>query len=161
MIVAGRRREALDGTIGDRAGMTAVVLDIADAIAAFARRMVAEHPALNVLVNNAGVMRAENLAGSRDLADAEATIVTNLLGPIRLTDGLIGHLSGRADAAVVNVTSGLAFVPLVATPHLCGDQGDASFLHRVAAQAAPWPGRGDRAGPVGNADRPHPRPVHA
>ena len=118
VIVAGRRRDALDETIEGRPAMTAAVLDIEDAgaVAAFAREVAAEHPALNVLVNNAGIMRAEDLSGPRDLADAEATIVTNLLGPIRLIDALIAHLSAQADAAIVNVTSGLAFVPLVRTP---------------------------------------------
>ena len=121
VIVAGRRRAALEETVGDRAGMTAAVLDIedADAIRAFADRIATAHPALNVLVNNAGIMRAEDLTGPRDLADAEATVVTNLLGPIRLTDALTTHLSGRADAAIVNVTSGLAHVPLLINPTYC------------------------------------------
>src|SRR3546814_7122510 len=44
------------------------------------------------------------------------TITTDLLGPIRLTNALIEHLSARPDAAIVNVTSGLAFVPLLTTP---------------------------------------------
>ena len=43
-------------------------------------------------------------------------IVTNLLGPLRMTNALIGHLKGRPGAAVVNVSSGLAFMPLPATP---------------------------------------------
>ena len=118
VIVAGRRRDALEETASGRAGITAAVLDIedADAIRAFATRIAAEHPALNVLVNNAGVMRGEDPTAPRDLADAEATVTTNLLGPIRLTDALIGHLSGRSDATIVNVTSGLAFVPLVIAP---------------------------------------------
>ncbi len=118
VIVAGRRQDALDRTIAGRAGMTAMTLDVDDpaAIADFARRVVAEHPALNVLVNNAGIMRFEPLDRRRDLADAEATIATNLIAPIRLTDALIDHLAAQADAAIVNVTSGLAFVPLVATP---------------------------------------------
>ena len=118
VIVAGRRREVLDEATRGRANMTAAVLDIEDpdAIAAFARRMAEEHPALNVLVNNAGIMRPEDLSGPRDLADAEATVTTNLLGPIRLTYALVEHLSGQPDAAIVNVTSGLAFVPLVMTP---------------------------------------------
>lgn len=115
VIVAGRRRDALDQAIAGRANMHAMPLDIDSAagIADFARRVVAEHPAINVLINNAGIMRHENLSGARDLADAEATIRTNLLGPIRLTDALVDHLKRRADAAIVNVTSGLAFVPLV------------------------------------------------
>lgn len=118
VIVAGRRQDALDRTIAGRAGMTAMTLDVDDpaAIADFARRVVAEHPTLNVLINNAGIMRFEPLDRRRELADAEATITTNLLAPIRLTDALIDHLTAQADAAIVNVTSGLAFVPLVATP---------------------------------------------
>ena len=118
VIVAGRRREALDETIDGRAAMTPMTLDIEDpeAIAAFAQRLVAEHPALDVLVNNAGIMRTEALSGPRDLRDADATVATNLLGPIRLTNALVGHLAGRTDAAIVNVSSGLAFVPLAATP---------------------------------------------
>src|SRR3546814_2950976 len=67
---------------------------------------------------NAGIMRFESLDRRSDLTDAEATITTNLLGPIRLTNALIDHLSARPDAAIVNVTSGLAFVPPLTTPKI-------------------------------------------
>lgn len=90
--------------------------DSATGIADFARRVTAEHPALNILINNAGIMRFEALDRHRDLTDAEATVSTNLLGPIRLTDALIDHLGRQPDAALINVTSGLAFVPLVSAP---------------------------------------------
>lgn len=118
VIVAGRRREALDAAIAGRERMHAVTLDIDDpaAIEDFARRVVADHPALNVLINNAGIMKLEDASALRDLGDAEATIVTNLLGPIRLTNALVDHLAGQAGAAIVNLTSGLAFVPLTAAP---------------------------------------------
>jgi uncharacterized oxidoreductase len=118
VIVAGRRIDALEETIAGRRGMHAMVLDVEDpdAIAAFAGRVLAERPGLNVLINNAGIMRREDLTRRRDLHDAEQTIVTNLLAPIRLTDALIDHLVGQPDAAVVNVSSGLAFVPMSATP---------------------------------------------
>jgi len=118
VIVAGRRREALEETIAGRDGMSAMHLDVEDpdAIAAFAQRVVAEHPELNVLINNAGVMRREDLTRARDMADCEQTVATNLLGPIRLTNALIDHLVGRPNAAIVNVSSGLAFVPLSHTP---------------------------------------------
>src|SRR3546814_10870322 len=98
--------------------MAAMTLDIGDAgaIEDFARRAIAEHPDLNVLINNAGIMRFESLDRRSDLTDAEATITTNLLGPIRLTNALIDHLSARPDTAIVNVTSALAFVPLLTTP---------------------------------------------
>lgn len=118
VIVAGRRREALERAIAGRPNMSAIELDVdsAEGVADFAARLMAEHPAVNVLVNNAGIMRFEALDRSRDLTDAEATIITNLLGPIRLTNALIEHLVQQPDAAIVNVTSGLAFVPLVAAP---------------------------------------------
>jgi uncharacterized oxidoreductase len=118
VIVAGRRQQALDETIAGRERMSAMLLDIDDAAAVeeFAQRLVAAHPALNVLVNNAGIMKIEDAASRRDLADAEATIVTNLLGPIRLTNALVDHLKTKAGAAIVNLTSGLAFVPLTAAP---------------------------------------------
>lgn len=118
VVIAGRRAEALEKAAEGRSNMHTIVLDIEDAgaIERFAAQVVAEHPDLNVLVNNAGIMRFEPLDTRRDLADAEATITTNLLGPIRLTNALIEHLTAQDHAAIVNVTSGLAFVPLVATP---------------------------------------------
>lgn len=118
VIVAGRRREALEAVCAGRAGLHALPVDASDAgaIDAFAAELVARFPALNVLVNNAGVMQFEALDTRRDLAGAEATITTNLLGPIRLTNALVDHLVARGDGAVINVTSGLAFVPLIDTP---------------------------------------------
>ena len=118
VIVAGRRKERLEHAIAGRPKMHAMTFDIesADSIAEFADRLLAEHPTLNVLINNAGIMRYEPLDKGRDLSDAEATVTTNLLGPIRLTNALIDHLRAQADAAIVNVSSGLAFVPLVASP---------------------------------------------
>ena len=118
VIVAGRRQDALNAAAAGRPDIHTMSLDVesAEGVADFAARVLASFPALNVLINNAGIMRFEALDHARDLADAEATITTNLLGPIRLTNALIDHLVARPDAAIVNVTSGLAFVPLVDTP---------------------------------------------
>ncbi|TCQ08883.1 putative oxidoreductase [Rhizobium sp. PP-F2F-G36] len=118
VIIAGRRQDRLDEVAADHDGIVGYALDISspESIAAFATDVIRNHPELNVLINNAGVMMFEDLTQSRDLTDAESTIVTNLLGPIRLTNALIDHLTTRPDAAIVNVSSGLAFVPLVSTP---------------------------------------------
>jgi uncharacterized oxidoreductase len=118
VIITGRRQDVLEKAATGRANMVTMSLDVEDprAIEQFAGRVIAEHPTLNVLVNNAGIMRFEALDTPRDLADAEATVTTNLLGPIRMINALIGHLAGQKDAAIVNTTSGLAFVPLVASP---------------------------------------------
>ena len=119
VIVAGRRAEPLAALARDLPGIATALLDVADAadIARFAAQVVADHPALNAVIHNAGIMRPENMAADRyDLTDAEAMIATNLLGPIRLTAALLPHLRKQANAAILTVSSGLAFVPLVVTP---------------------------------------------
>lgn len=119
VVVAGRREEALRETAEGRAGISWLAFDARDpdSIRDLAARAVAAHPDLDALLNNAGVMQDEDLAaGEADLALAEAAVATNLLGPLRLTAALMPHLLGRPRAAVVNVTSGLAFVPLARTP---------------------------------------------
>ncbi len=122
VIIAGRRQQALDETVAANSGMESLTLDVEDPakIRAFAAAMAKRYPALNVLINNAGIMRFENLAAPPDgLADAEAIIATNLLGPIRLTAALLPLLQKQAHSVIMNVSSGLAFVPLTATPTYC------------------------------------------
>ncbi|AKM10833.1 SDR family oxidoreductase [Croceicoccus naphthovorans] len=121
VIVAGRTASSLAETAEGFDTIHTLTFDVSDAadIARFAKEAVAQFPAINVLVNNAGIMRYEDAGKGRDLADAEATVTTNLLGPIRLTDALIDHLSVQPDAAIVNVTSGLAFVPMPQTATYC------------------------------------------
>ncbi|GAA0657360.1 putative oxidoreductase [Sphingomonas insulae] len=118
VIIVGRRQDALDRAAAGRANIHTATLDVEDAaaVAAFAGRIVADFPALNVLFNNAGIMTFEDLTGHRDLADAETTVAINILGPIRLTNALIDHLVRQPDAAIVTVTSGLAHVPMIAAP---------------------------------------------
>ncbi len=119
VIVAGRRAAPLEALARDVPGIATALLDVADAadIARFAAQIVVDHPALNVVIHNAGIMRAETLtAEPYDVSDAEAMVATNLLGPIRLTAALLPQLRRQADAAILTVSSGLAFVPLVATP---------------------------------------------
>ena len=122
VIVAGRRLALLQDVVRGKPGMDAVELDIenAEAIRKFADTLIARHPQLNVVIHNAGIMRPEDLrAGTATAADAEATIATNLLGPIRLTTALLPHLLRQRSATVVTVTSGLAFVPLASFPTYC------------------------------------------
>lgn len=141
VIVAGRRRNALDETIAGRERMSAEVLDVNDpvALADFAGRVIGQHPALNVLINNAGVMREEDIGAPRDLSDAEETIRTNLVGPIRLIDAFLPHLSAQPDAAIVNVTSGLAFVPTARAATYCATKAalhsyTLSLRHKLAGR---------------------------
>lgn len=99
--------------------MQSIVLDVesAGSIRQFGGELADRFPKLNVMINNAGIMRAEKLLNQQqDLADAEAIVATNLLGPIRLTAALLPQLQRQPSATIMNVSSGLAFVPLVLTP---------------------------------------------
>jgi uncharacterized oxidoreductase len=87
-------------------------------ISRFATELTNRYPELNVVVNNAGIQRVEDLA-TGDVSAAEATVATNLLGPIRLTAALLPSLLNKPRAAIVNVTSGLAFMPSALTPTYC------------------------------------------
>lgn len=117
VIIAGRRRSHLDAVVAANPGMEAVELDITDpaSIERVAAKLVIDHPELNVLINNAGIMQADTVAGKIDDALLTATVGTNLLGPIRMTSALIEHLKGRGDAIVVYTSSVLAFVPMAVT----------------------------------------------
>jgi uncharacterized oxidoreductase len=119
VIIAGRRPQVLAETASAHPGMATAVLDVEDptAIRDFASKITAEHPTLNVLINNAGVSRLEKLlAQPSDLVDVEAMVTTNVLGPIRLTAALLPHLQKQPRATILNVTSGLGFVPLPIAP---------------------------------------------
>jgi uncharacterized oxidoreductase len=120
VIITGRNREKLREVEMANPGIRAYELDVDDpvAIGAFAERIVEDFPSLNVLINNAGIMRAEALQQG-GTETAEATIVTNLLAPIRLTAALLPHLLTRQKAAVLTVSSGLAFLPRAAAPAYC------------------------------------------
>ena len=114
VIISGRRASALAETIQANPGMKSVELDIADpaGIALVAQTLIAEYPALNVLINNAGIMQIDNAAGAVEEKLLVSTLTTNLMGPIRLTGALIEHLKQQDAAAVINVSSALGFVPM-------------------------------------------------
>lgn len=118
VIVAGRRSERLRAVVAEHPGMAAVELDVTDrdSVRQCVQTVLADHPDLNVLVNNAGIMLLEDLTDPEHLAAAEATVATNLLGPIRMLTELVPFLTGQPSAVVMNVSSGLGFVPLPLTP---------------------------------------------
>ena len=119
VIIAGRRPQALEETTRANPGMASVALDINDpaAIRSFAAQVTKLYPSLNVLINNAGIARMEDLKDQpENVANAEAMITTNVLGPIRLTAVLLPHLQKQPRATIINVTSGLGFVPLPVMP---------------------------------------------
>ncbi len=120
VVITGRGQKKLDETAAANPGMKAMTLDVADPVdvKAFAAKVAEEFPSLNVLINNAGISLPEDVAdGSADAA--EATVATNLLGPIRLTTALLPLLQKQQRATVVNVSSTLAVVPIFPFPTYC------------------------------------------
>ncbi len=117
VIISGRRKSNLAETTKMNPGMQSVELNVQDpaSIAAVAKKLITEHPKMNVLINNAGIMQIDNAASAIDEGLLMSTVATNLLGPVRMTSALIEHLKKQDAAAVINVSSGLAFVPLANT----------------------------------------------
>jgi uncharacterized oxidoreductase len=114
IIIAGRRKANLTEVANANPGMRWVELNIEDPanISMVARKLIADYPKLNVLINNAGIMQIDDISGPLDDKLIVSTITTNLMGPIRLTGALIEHLKKQNHAAVINNSSVLGFVPL-------------------------------------------------
>ncbi|EHQ29470.1 SDR family oxidoreductase [Mucilaginibacter paludis] len=91
--------------------------DVSDpeAIKQLAETVTAQFPALNIIINNAGIMRNINLldTGQRDIT---AEIAIDLSGPILMVQQFLPHLLTQPAAAIINVSSGLAFVPFPISP---------------------------------------------
>jgi uncharacterized oxidoreductase len=114
VIISGRRKSHLDATTGANPGMASLELNIEDpaSIAAVTKKLIAQFPSLNVLINNAGIMQIDDAADLIDDGLLVSTVTTNLLGPIRLTSALIDHLKKQESAVIIYNTSVLAYVPL-------------------------------------------------
>lgn len=119
VIVTGQSQSHLDAAREKLPGVHAIKSDVSDAaaIAGLHRKIVEEFPALNALVNNAGIMRKINLQTfGPDLGGLTREIEINLTGAIRMVVAFLPHLKTKDRAAIVNVSSGLAFVPLPIAP---------------------------------------------
>jgi len=122
LIITGRDQSTLDDTVRANAGIVARLLDMdrPEDIHRFGSELTAEFPKLNVLINNAGIMKPENFkAGIEQLQTAEANISTNLLGPLRLTAAMLPGLLAQPASTVMTVSSGLAFLPIAPFASYC------------------------------------------
>jgi uncharacterized oxidoreductase len=118
LIVTGRDPEKLQAAQTMVPGIHAFVSDVSDpgAIAILHDTVLAQFAALDTLINNAGIMRNLNLNKPRDLMDITREIDINLSGPVRMIQQFLPHLKARRGALIVNVSSGLAYVPLPISP---------------------------------------------
>lgn len=119
VIVTGRDQAKLDRLAQQHPLLQTIQSDVSrpEAIQSLYTEVTRRFPKLNILINNAGIMRKINLhtvaSGEDDLV---REIETNLLGPIRMVQQFLPHLRARPTAAIVNVSSGLAFTPFPIAP---------------------------------------------
>jgi len=139
VIVAGRHQKRLDATSRALPGVHVMASDVSDPddVMKLYESVTERFPALDTLVNNAGIMRNLNLNLPRDLQDITREIQINLCGPIRMVQQFLPHLKSRNDALIVNVSSGLAFVPLPIAPIYCATKAALhSFTQSLRVQLA-------------------------
>ncbi len=137
VIVTGRDQGRLDAARQALPGLHVFQSDVSDpeAITELRGQVLARFPDLDVLVNNAGIMRNLNLNQDRDLVDVTREIEINLCGPVRMVQSFLPHLKTRKDALIVNVSSGLASIPLPVSPVYCATKAAIhSFSQSLRAQ---------------------------
>jgi uncharacterized oxidoreductase len=122
VLITGRDQAKLDKAKSQLPKLHTFRSDVTDpaAIASLFSQVTKAHPNLNILINNAGIMRSINLHET-DVSPTELTqeIETNLMAPIRVVQQFLAHLKTKPTAAIVNVSSGLAFTPLPTSPIYC------------------------------------------
>ena len=139
VIVTGRDQSKLDEAARTLPGLQTARSDVSDPaeITRLHADMMARFPGLDTLINNAGIMRNLDLNRSRDLTDVTREIDINLAGPVRMVQQFLPHLKTRPDALIVNVSSGLAFVPLPLSPVYCATKAAIhSFTQSLRVQLA-------------------------
>ncbi|SDO84988.1 uncharacterized oxidoreductase [Paenibacillus sp. yr247] len=138
VIITGRDQAKLDATKRKLPAVHTFQGDAGNpqAIASLYDAVVKQFPKLNVLINNAGFMRKINLHNQEiDLDEINREIETNLSGPIRMVKQFLPHLKTQETAAIINVSSGLAFVPLPISPVYCAAKaGLHSYTQSLRAQ---------------------------
>lgn len=138
VIITGRDQSKLEETQKNLAGIPIFQSDVSDwkAIPLLFKAVVKKFPKLNVLINNAGIMRKINLLDPKNgVEDIGREIETNLTGTIRMVEQFLPHLKLQECAAIVNVSSGLAFVPLPIAPIYCAAKaGIHSFTQSLRVQ---------------------------
>jgi uncharacterized oxidoreductase len=122
VIICGRRQDRLDALKAKHPDLITYCCDIADENerAELANKVLAEHPATNILMNNAGIQLPTNLTDPVDLTRVRAEVETNFIAPVHLSSLFAEHLTMlEGQAAIINISSGLAFVPIAFMPIYC------------------------------------------
>lgn len=134
VIITGRRAERLNEISEEYPGIITRQSDISDedqrvSLYNWATR---EFPELNVIVNNAGIQLATDLTKPLELSRVNLELETNFIAPVHLISLFTRHLCNRRDAAIINITSGLAFSPRATMPVYCASK---AAMHSLSLSA--------------------------
>jgi len=142
VIVCGRRYDRLEAIAKAHPGLETRVCDVTNhkQRADFAAMVMANHPDVNVLVNNAGIQYATAIGSGIDMTKVHGEVETNLVAVIHFCDLFANQLAANPDAAIINVSSGLGFVPLAFMPVYCATKAAVhsftlSLRHQLKAKA--------------------------
>ena len=118
VLITGRDKSKLEAAKKQLPGVHTYVSDVSNpnAIRMLYEELTGQFPGLNMIINNAGEMRKISLHQPHDLTDITREIEINLMGPIRMVQQFLPHLKTRTNAAIVNVTSGIALMPFPISP---------------------------------------------
>ncbi len=121
VLACGRRGERLEEIAGEYPTVVPRVCDVSDDSerTELARWAISEYPDINILINNAGVQLVADLTRPVDLLRIRSEVETNLIAPIHLTSLVARHLADKREAAIINISSGLAFTPIAFMPIYC------------------------------------------
>lgn len=142
VIICGRRESKLNEAKEKYPKLHTRVVDVAvekERVALV--KWVQDHfPQVNVLMNNAGIQRRVELADHEDWSQRQQEIAINFEAPVHLTTLFLDHLKKQQHAAIINVTSGLAFAPTALAPIYCATKAafhsfTLTLRHQVAKEA--------------------------
>lgn len=124
VIITGRRADRLDAIKKRLPEIIIKQSDVADVAqrTELAAWVIENHPDTNILINNAGVQYITDFNKIVDLGKVHNELETNLIAPVHLASLFIPHLKEKQNATIINVTSGLAFVPIALMAIYCASK---------------------------------------
>lgn len=124
VIICGRRKERLEAIEEKHSGMITRVCDLLkeEERVQLHKWITTNHPELNVLVNNAGIQLKFDLAHPVNMDRVRSEMDINFNGPVHLSSLFAEQLSDKQNAAIINISSGLAFTPKASMPVYCASK---------------------------------------
>jgi uncharacterized oxidoreductase len=131
VIICGRREDKLEAIMLQHPGIITRVCDVADEKQReeLVTWLVTNYPDVNVFINNAGIQLDTDLTNPCNLDRVRLEIETNLVAPIHLSSLMAPHLRDKTGAAIINISSGLAFAPLAFMPVYCATK---AAIHSIS-----------------------------